>query len=391
MSLPITLSVPLGVFLFGILLFGLQLAHLFLIIRWTECQTAGLRYCGLTARGRRRFKRILRTHALLLSPILGLTAKLTRFQFANSMFSFQGVAAPRAGACSEASFANAVRYQPTSNDLFVVTQMRCGTTWMQHVVLQTLTRGNADLADDDTTLNAISPWLESHNTVCVEEAPLVGEDRPTRIIKTHLPASICPFDDQAKYIYVIRHPVSCFASCVDFVRNNMHGFQIDQEELLRWFTSEDLMWWNTWVNHVDSWWSVARQHNNVIFVRFEDMKTDLDHVVQRVATHLDIPALETHELAHVRWKCSFEYMQQNSEVFEMHAPHLLQIPDRFFVNGKANRFADITPSLRQRVSQWCQREMAQRSFPIDRFYPELSAIDDSLRTSNTGVLALPTN
>ena len=61
------------------------------------------------------------------------------------------------------------------------------------------------------------PGSTDVNSVALRDAPLVGEN-PTRIIKTHLPTKLCPYSEQAKYIYVTRHPVSCFASIVDYNR-----------------------------------------------------------------------------------------------------------------------------------------------------------------------------
>ncbi len=361
----------------AVVVIALQAIYLVLVMKWADQRTMELNYYGLPTRGRRRFKRLLRMHSLLLSPILGLLARTTRFRFSHGTFHYKGVAAPRGGACSVESFKRAVQYEPQPEDVFVVTQMRCGTTWMQHLVFQTLTRGNCDLAREDIALNALSPWLESHKTVTVANAPLVGDGPRARIIKTHLPASICPFDARAKYICVIRDPVSCFASCVDFVTSNLRGFQPELEDFLGWYMSNDSMWWNTWVEHVEGWWAVAEEQHNVLFVRFEDMKRDLDTVVQQVAEFVELTPLEPHEAANVCRKCSFEYMRQNSEVFEMHSPHLLQVPDRFFVSGKTDRYADISGETRQRIMDWCRRELREKSFPIDRFYPELAGCSES--------------
>lgn len=350
----------------------LQVVHLVAVMRWADRRTAGLNYYGLPRRGRRRFKRLLRVHRLLLSPVLGVLRKTARFRLASGTFKFRGVAAPRAGACSPGTFERAVQYEPQSDDVFVVTQMRCGTTWMQHLVFQTLTRGARDLAREDFTLNAVSPWLESDKTVAVEDAPRVGDGPQARIIKTHLPASLCPFDVRAKYIYVVRHPVSCFASCVDFVRSNLRGFEPDLEDFLHWYTTADAMWWGTWVAHVDAWWAKAAAAPNVLFVRFEDMKQDLDSVIRQVAEFLDVPPLEPHEMDRVAEHCSFAAMRRNADVFEMHAPHLLQTPGGFFVSGKVDRYADISPQHRQWILDWCRRELRDGSFPAAEFYPDLA-------------------
>ena len=96
---------------------------------------------------------------MLLSPILRLLG-LSKFKFENGSFTHDGVAGPK-GTCSAASFARGVGYEPRAEDVFVVTQMKCGTTWMQHLVYEVLCRGQGDLVDTGTALYAVSAWLES--------------------------------------------------------------------------------------------------------------------------------------------------------------------------------------------------------------------------------------
>ena len=68
-----------------------------------------------------------------------------------------------------------------------MTQMRCGTTWMQQLVYQIVTQGQGEFSDPGRAhLYATSPWIEAINSVSMEDAPLVGK-RPTKIIKSHLP------------------------------------------------------------------------------------------------------------------------------------------------------------------------------------------------------------
>src|SRR5262245_64544046 len=103
-------------------------------------------------------------------------------------------------------------------------------------------RGRGDLADTGRTMYSVSPWLEAQKSVAVDAAPLHGTDKPRRIIKTHLPARLCPFREEARYIYVARHPVSCFASCVDFIATNVGAFAPPLSVIEEWYCSEQAMW-----------------------------------------------------------------------------------------------------------------------------------------------------
>jgi hypothetical protein len=351
---------------------AVQVLHLAVVMGWSETRTRGVNYYRRPRRERVAFRRLVRLHAILLTPILALLAAFSRGRFSQRGFTYRGVAGPR-GSCSPESFEGAEKYAPQPEDVFVVTQMRSGTTWMQHLVYQVLTRGEGDLPAQEETLGAVSPWLESYRTVSVADAPRVGGERPSRIIKTHLPRSLCPFNDQARYIYVVRHPLSCFASCVDYIRGNSQGFAPTLEELETWFCSEEQMWWGTWVEHVRGWRQAALAKENVLFVRYEDLADDLPAVVREVAEFLRIQPLQDPELHQIARKCSFAYMKQHADAFEMHPPHLLQTGNAFFKSGARDRRSDIPPDVRERIRRWSCEASAAAGFAVEELYPDLRA------------------
>ena len=260
------------------------------VLRWAEERTLGINYYGLLKEERAAFKRRLAFHATLLGPAIWLSSR-SSMNFRDSRIQYKGVSAP-AGSCDIAGFARAEAYVPQPEDVFVVSQMKSGTTWMQHLVFQIIHRGQGDLVESGRALYSVSPWLEGKKSVSINESRPIGTARKSRIVKTHLPAHLCPYDLAAKYIYVTRHPVSCFASCVDFIVNNVGTRSPGMSEFEEWYISEDLMWWGTWADHVKGWWARAGSHqDNVLFVYFEDMKRSLPFVVERVVAFLGMKPL----------------------------------------------------------------------------------------------------
>ena len=335
-------------------------------------ETVGLAYYGRSRAGREAYAREVAATARRLRPLLRL---LPRLDFARGRMTYQGVSAPT-GSCSPASFAAAQAYVPGADDVFVVTQMKCGTTWMQHVVYQVLHRGTGDLVATGTALYAVAPWLEGRRSVPMAQAPLVGTARRARLIKTHLPASLCPASDTARYIYVARHPVACFASCIDFVDTNLGTLAPGIPAFETWFTSPDLMWWGTWADHVRGWWQRAQGAPNVLVVTFEEMKRDLAGVAVRVAAFLGVAPLSPGELARVVHTCSFAYMQEHQAMFEMHPPHLLQSSAALFVSGAADRYKHLPPDVRGRIAAWAARELRGSGVPLAEWYPDVAAADE---------------
>jgi aryl sulfotransferase len=346
--------------------------YLAFILRWEDEHTVGLGYYGQGPAGRERFKRRLRFHARLLAPLLNVNSRLTKVDFRRARVVHRDVSFP-SGSCDAASTARAVSYQPRPDDIFVVTQMKCGTTWMEHIVYQVLHRGAGDLVETGTALYAVAPWLEGRKSVPIEQAVTVGTERPSRIIKTHLPVQLCPWSAEARYIYVARHPVSCFASCVDFVATNVGAMAPAMPAYEEWFTSPELMWWGTWTGHVKGWWEKSRGAPNVLFVHFEDMKKDLPGMVRRVAAFLGVPPLGEAELAEAVRKTSFAYMQEHQGNFEMHPPHILQTSAELFVSGTADRHKDVPDETRRRVLAWAAAEMADSTYPLAQSYPDVAA------------------
>ncbi|MCL4204564.1 MAG: sulfotransferase domain-containing protein [Pirellulaceae bacterium] len=335
---------------------------------WEDQRSRGLGYFGLPASARRRYRSLLRTHRVLLHPAFWLVSRCQRFSFAAASIRVGSATAPK-GSCSVASFEKAVSYVPGGQDIFVVTQMKCGTTWMQQLVYELLTRGQADLVKADRTLGSVSPWLESVRGVSVEEAPWLGTSRPARLIKTHLPASLCPFSPQARYIYVVRQPVSCFASCCDFLNVNLQMFAPPPDEIERWFCSSE-MWWTAWPEHVAGWWHRSRNHDNVLLVHFERMKQDLHGEAERIARWLNLEPLEPAELELVLRHCGYSWMRDHAEWFESQPPHLLRPHPQLFIKGTLDRFRDVPETQAMRVAAWCRSELERREVPWRSLYPD---------------------
>ncbi len=334
---------------------------------WFRRSVRGSAYFGLPSAGRRAFADELRARARCALPVWNLVARIP-FRKPPSPRRAGGISA--SPNCDRAGFERARTYRGEAGDVFVVTQMKCGTTWMLQLVYELAMRGRGDLSDaGHRHIHAVCPWIESAWTVPLAEAPRLGEAK-LRVIKSHMPISHLPVRGKARYVYVTRHPVPCFASCVDFVGMLGGPMAGSRADMLDWFCSER-MWWGPWPDHVEGWWKAARRNPNVLFIHFEEMTADLGAIVDRVAGFLNIP-LTWEERAEVVRKSGFEYMKIHEERFSMAPPTIFAPEGEFLKKGKARRDADSAGGERARIVAFCRERLRGGEYVDAGFYPDLA-------------------
>ena len=353
-----------------------------------ELITRGDNYFAKPIAQRRQIRALIKSHGRFILPLFMGISKLYRLK-TMPLFHYDGVTGPLMMS-SKKSYAFTKHYQPQENDIFVATQMKCGTTWMQQVVFEVLHRGQGDLSDQGYHhMYALSPWIETSPTSSVpfERAPLVGE-KNSRIIKTHMPAKLCPYSEKAKYVYVTRHPVSCFASCFDFVNLLVGPLAPSRETLLKWYCSDDMLWLS-WPEHVEGWWRRAEEHDNVLFVHYESMKRDLRGVVIKVAKFLDMTLTET-EIDKVVARSSFDYMKEHEEYFEMFSPNIFSQSlktVRFMQADTVDRYKDVSDEESATIMAFCQQRLQGAHYPLETFYPDAKAVAKHASAADSGLLA----
>ena len=346
--------------------------YLALYFQWERGATESSTYFRRSNAERAALKRRIAWYSLPAKPLVHLLAALNRKRATMPAFEFAGVCGPPKVSSAQI-FERAANYAPRPEDVFVVTQMRSGTTWMQQLVYQIVTGGDGDFdVPSRSHLYAISPWIDAVGGVSIEDAPLLGKP-PIRLIKSHLPTSLCPYAAHAKYIYVVRHPGRCFASIVDFNRALLGPLLPPVASLADWYCS-DRMYWLPWPRHVDGWWRWTEERDNVLFVHFETMAQDFGAVRDAVAAFLG-RTLGAEQKRRIDERCSFGYMRDHEATFEMAPPTMFSVSGRGFIVGAASgkaRDANVPPEIRDRILAYCRNGLVASPYPAARFYPDLA-------------------
>ena len=238
-------------------------------------------------------------------------------------------------------------FQLRARDVVIATYPKCGTTWMQQLVLLLL-RGS----DAECTPMRDAPWLEmsvssaangsksssppiSVDALCARPAPLDGG---RRVWKTHAPEHAAPWRATAaarrkerksgrtasaagaagaaaagaKVIVVARNAKDAAVSMLHHTANippfEWHGGWAEFVPLFLEGRLESNSFWEWYAG----WWVASREQPScVLWLTFEEMSADLLGVAARVATHLGLQRSDA-ELRAVADRCGFSKMRKEA-------------------------------------------------------------------------------
>ncbi|XP_043942192.1 sulfotransferase 1C4-like isoform X2 [Protopterus annectens] len=203
-------------------------------------------------------------------------------------------------------------FQAKSDDLLIATYPRAGTTWMQEIVDMINNKGNIEKCirgpmHDRFPFIEIVPLPPSPSGVKHAE-----QMQSPRIIKTHLPFQLIPksfLEEKCKIIYVARNAKDNAVSYYHFHQMNRGLPEPGTwEEFLKKF-QEGTLCWGSWYAHVQGWWD-AKDHHNILYIFYEDIKESPRREIQRVMQFLNAD-LPDNILEKIYQHTSFEFMKKN--------------------------------------------------------------------------------
>jgi hypothetical protein len=213
---------------------------------------------------------------------------------------------------------------------------KSGSTWLSYILLL-LTRNGETPSDE--TLRSCLHWVASSFTYPRSRDELEALPSP-RIFKSHMPYHMAfggnPTEVPCKYIYIARNPRDVCVSYFYFESDKSWAgnYNGPWEHWLKMFLDGKVQR-GDWYDHVLSWWQ-HRDADNILFIRYEDLREDFEATVTGIAKFLDIP-LSQELLAKIKEKTSFQIMKQH-EFSNMH--DIEELTD-FYRKGRVGSWKDL--------------------------------------------------
>ncbi|KAK8788965.1 hypothetical protein V5799_021258 [Amblyomma americanum] len=186
----------------------------------------------------------------------------------------------------------ALSYEPRAGDVVLATFPKSGTTWCQYILwgihnLHVVQDGVMPTVQD--MLKEHFPYIDLLGT-----SSTVAGRPPPRFIKTHLPADVLHRPGSAaKFVVCLRNPFDVAVSFfhMRYGRRHLTGLPPDYgfDHFLEEFLSGGLVGGEPF-RQARSWYERSKEHDNVLLVYYEALKTQPREVVLKLAEFLNSEA-----------------------------------------------------------------------------------------------------
>lgn len=263
-------------------------------------------------------------------------------------------------------------------DIIIATPYKCGTTWMQNIVLHLIFQ---DL--EHRAYNEYSPMVEFRPMAIDELVEMLEGQDHRRCLKSHLPLDGADYRSNSKYIVVGRDPRDVFMSMWNHYSHYTAQFYAwvnytpdrvgpplprcprDIREFWDMWISKGWFEWENegfphWSNfhHVQSWWEY-RDLPNILFVHYNDLLSDLSGEIGRIAKYLDI-TISPEMLAGITDLVTFANMKHAADQLSPNAESSFVGGAATFINkGTNGRWKDVlTQSDLKQYNDTATRELS---------------------------------
>ncbi|MFP2903569.1 sulfotransferase domain-containing protein [Pyxidicoccus sp. 3LFB2] len=235
-----------------------------------------------------------------------------------------------------------LEFRPRPGDIYIATYPKSGTTWMQMILVQLVSGGRGEFGHILQQSPFLDDLIQKGRVRHLERLP------SPRLMKTHMTYERLKPARDSRVILVTRDVHDALISCYyhhQLATRFLMDFDAYMAGSLRGNGSTD------WFEYMRSWLP-HRHDDNVLWVRYEDLRTDLEGQVRRIAAFCGIP-LEEERLGDILHKSGFEYMKLHESKFDFRLAMYEQPEGSFIRKGGSG-------GERQRIREEHAAELARK-------------------------------
>ncbi|QCD85696.1 desulfoglucosinolate sulfotransferase A/B/C [Vigna unguiculata] len=219
-------------------------------------------------------------------------------------------------------------FQAKDSDVIVASFPKSGTTWLKALTFAILNRQRFSSSHNHPLLTSNShelfPFLDFifHGDNIHDKLSDLSNMTEPRVFGTHIPfpsLSNSVKESNCKIVYICRNPFDTFVSSWTFF-NKIKSDSLNDvtiEEALENYCKGIIGFGPIWEHMLGYWKESIAKPNKVLFLKYEELKENVNFYVRRVAEFLDCPFTEEEEsngvIENIIKLCSFEKMK-NLEV-----------------------------------------------------------------------------
>ncbi|KAF7836225.1 cytosolic sulfotransferase 15-like [Senna tora] len=264
-------------------------------------------------------------------------------------------------------------FQAKHSDIVIASLPKSGTTWLKALAFATVRRKRFIPSQNDHSLlhsnpHTLVPFFEfiygdNPNNVIPDLSTLLEP----RLFSTHIPFPSLTqsiHNSNCKIIYICRNQFDTFTSQWHFANNIMSSESLPTLTLEEAFEkySEGIVASGPFWSHLLGYWKASQgKSNKVLFLKYEDLKTNTKFELKRMAQFLDCPFSEEEESSGVIDSivelCSFKKMKE-LDVNKSGKSFEIVENKHFFRKGEVGDWVNyFTPYMTKKLSKVIEEKL----------------------------------